>query len=170
MDEEDQALAARTPSLPSLPPFNQWGLLPSGIHDVSYDEAERHFAFTESRKAQWQKVRSLIDWVKQTNNFSHVYVAGSFVTANGDPPSVYAILQPKEPFGPEALSAMQPVLKQGLDVLVETYGIRVYFWYDGAPIEAVDIRSLFQRVSSEDAHPFRSLSSVRKGIIRLALD
>ena len=71
-----------------IPPFNEHGWLPDGIHDCTMDEAgERFGAFqnTDRRPQLWATFADYIGEAKACGLVEVVLVDGSFVTATSEP-------------------------------------------------------------------------------------
>ena len=78
-----------------IPPFNEQGLLPNGIHDCAMDEAaERFGAFQSSdrRPQLWARFAEFIREVNACGLIGAVLVDGSFVTATSEPNDIDLIL------------------------------------------------------------------------------
>lgn len=113
-----------------LPPFNQHGLLPEGIHDCSFEEAEARFGSfqqSERRPQLWAKFREFFGEAKATSLVAAVLLNGSFVTAKPDPNDIDLILvvAPTHDFAGDlspaeynVLSAKRVKQRHRLDVLV----------------------------------------------------
>jgi hypothetical protein len=72
----------------AIPPFNEHGWLPDGIHDCSVEELEWRFgAFqgSDRRPQLWAKFREFILEAKACGLVEALLVNGSFVTAKPDP-------------------------------------------------------------------------------------
>ena len=81
-----------------IPPFNENGYLPPGIHKASLDEiAERFGQQSEMRKAQMDSVRWLVDLARRAG-FEKVVLNGSFVTAISEPNDVDCLLLTSDAF------------------------------------------------------------------------
>ena len=66
-----------------LPPFNEYGLLPGGIHDCTIEEAEVRFGrFQESdrRPQLWAQFREFFREVQAASLIAAILLNGSFVT------------------------------------------------------------------------------------------
>jgi hypothetical protein len=78
-----------------IPPFNEQGLLPDGIHDCTMDEvAERFGAFQSSdrRPQLWARLAEFMRELKACGLMDAVLVDGSFVTAISTPNDVDLVL------------------------------------------------------------------------------
>src|SRR2546428_445885 len=78
-----------------LPPFNEHGLLPEGIHDCTLWEAEDRFGRfqqSERRPLLWAKFREFFGEMKATGLVAAVLLNGSFVTVKPDPNDIDLIL------------------------------------------------------------------------------
>lgn len=78
-----------------LPPFDEHGYLPPGIHECSWDELEVRFGIgSPERKVQIKELRQFLDWCRQSG-IRRVIVNGSFVTAKISPIDVDVVIQPE---------------------------------------------------------------------------
>jgi hypothetical protein len=75
-----------------IPPFNEHGYLPPGIHKASLEEiAERFGRQSEPRVAEMESIRWLVDLVRGTG-VERIVLNGSFVTAIDEPNDVDCLL------------------------------------------------------------------------------
>ena len=78
-----------------LPPFDDRGYLPPGIHECSFDElAARFGSGSPERIVQIKELRQFIDWCRQSG-ICRVIVNGSFVTPKASPIDVDVVILPK---------------------------------------------------------------------------
>ncbi|MBI4658751.1 MAG: hypothetical protein HY735_07850 [Verrucomicrobia bacterium] len=78
-----------------LPPFNEHGLLPAGVHDCPLEEVEARFGSfqrSDRRPQLWAKFRDFLHEAKATGLVAAVLLNGSFVTAKPDPNDIDLIL------------------------------------------------------------------------------
>jgi hypothetical protein len=78
-----------------IPPFNEHGWLPEGIHDCTLDEVSSRFGlFQESdqRPRLWAKFVEFLIEVRRTGLVRRVMLDGSFVTAKSDPIDIDLLL------------------------------------------------------------------------------
>jgi hypothetical protein len=146
-----------------LPRFNEQGLLPKGIHDCTFEEAEARFGRfqeTDRRQRLWAGFRKFFDEAKAIDVVIAVLLDGSFVTAKATPNDIDLILalRSSHDFARElslaeynVLSAQRVKRLHKLDLLVARENSEQYSRY----------LNLFQQVRLE---PDRS-----KGIVRLML-
>lgn len=72
-----------------IPPFEDNGLLPAGIHRATVDEIEQRFGrSTEVRQAHFQSVRRLLEMILGQPGILRVILKGSFVTDVPEPNDV----------------------------------------------------------------------------------
>ncbi len=77
-----------------LPPFDDHGYLPPGIHECSWDELVVRFGIgSPERNVQIKELRQFLDWCRQTG-ICRVIVNGSFVTAKMSPIDVDVVVLP----------------------------------------------------------------------------
>ena len=105
-----------------IPPFDDNGFLPPGIHLASLDEVEQHFgSSTEIRQAQFQSVRWLLEVIQGQPGILRVILNGSFATDVPEPNDVDCAILVDVLFDPEGPIADQ--LEGGCPVLI---GLRKY--------------------------------------------
>lgn len=76
-----------------LPPFNEKGDLPPGIHPAGWSEIERRFgAGSVSRVNAYAKLRHLHELAERTGRLERFLVFGSFVSTGADPRDVDIVL------------------------------------------------------------------------------
>jgi hypothetical protein len=75
-----------------IPPFDEYGYLPPGIHPATLDEIEARFGRdSELRRVQMESLRWLVDLAKRTG-VQRVVVNGSFATSSPEPNDVDCVL------------------------------------------------------------------------------
>lgn len=67
-----------------LPPFDQDGALPAGVHDATWEEIRAHFGGTDHRMALLVGIRRVIDELRDAG-CQGIWLDGSFVTAKEHP-------------------------------------------------------------------------------------
>lgn len=78
-----------------IPPFNEQGLLPDGIHDCTIEEAAERFAGfqgSDRRPQLWARFIEFMREAKACNLVEAVLVDGSFVTARAEPNDLDLVL------------------------------------------------------------------------------
>ncbi len=91
-----------------IPPFDDNGFLPPGIHPANLDEIERRFgSSTELRQAQFQSVRWLLEVIQGQSGILRVILNGSFATDVPGPNDVDCAILVDELFDPECAIADQ---------------------------------------------------------------
>ena len=75
-----------------IPPFNENGYLPPGIHKASLNEIAERFGWqSEMRQRQMDSVRWLVDLIRHAG-VERMILNGSFVTAIREPNDVDCVL------------------------------------------------------------------------------
>lgn len=75
-----------------IPPFDDFGLLPSGTHLATLDEIQRHFGSqSELRRVQMESIRWMVDLAVRAGA-KRIVLNGSFVTDIIDPNDVDCVL------------------------------------------------------------------------------
>ena len=146
-----------------IPPLNQGGLLPVGIHETELDEIRRRFGSfqgSDRRIQLFARLEQLVTELRRSGRFAALIVDGSFVTAKPTPEDIDLVvaLRPDHDWNADLAPSdyrlvSRPVLRRrfGFDVLLATDG--------GGDYER--FVEFFSRVR-EDA-------AVRKGMLRIAL-
>ena len=91
-----------------IPPFNEHGNLPPGIHRATLDEiAERFGQESEIRRAEMDSIRWLLDLAKKAG-VDRLIINGSFVTDALEPNDVDCVLltSPDFPHDPDAVEEL----------------------------------------------------------------
>ena len=102
-----------------IPPFDDHGYLPPGVHPATLDEVEARFGReSELRRVQMQSLRWLVDLARRAGVLRLV-INGSFVTDVLDPNDVDCVLLiesgfPREQAAEEELVAGLPFLELSL--------------------------------------------------------
>jgi hypothetical protein len=92
-----------------IPPFNEHGYLPPGVHKASLEEiAERFSQQSKIRRDQMESLRWLMNIVK-TMHVQRLVLNGSFVTAEAEPNDVDCVLL-LDPDCPRDYSAEEDLL------------------------------------------------------------
>lgn len=99
-----------------IPPFDDSGYLPPGLHRATIDEVARRFGTeSELRRVQMESLRWMVDLANQAG-ISRMVLNGSFVTDIMDPNDVDCVLlladdYPREPRAADELAAGLPFLE-----------------------------------------------------------
>ncbi|HUB68492.1 MAG TPA: hypothetical protein VL981_13490 [Candidatus Methylacidiphilales bacterium] len=154
---------------PSLPPLNDYGCLPEGVHDGTFGQLRERFAFNPARLRLCDRLEEFMRWAVSLGEFSHAYINGGFITNKAAPADIDVILQTCAPFGTEAFRAMEPFFAKGLDTILEKYSVHLHFWCEGFPGGLNDFRRFFQYQRPQDAAPLGLRQGAKKGIVRIKL-
>jgi len=163
-----ESVAFRGWKAASLPPLDERGCLPEGIHDCPFGELQKRFAINPQRERLWEQFRMFTLWAVSTNKFSYIYVGGGYISSRSDPRDMDVILQTKEPFGPDSLRALEPFFSLGLNKISQVFSVHLHFYLHGFP-GAIDFRSFFQYLSPEETKRFDGMGN-KKGIVRMDAD
>lgn len=106
---------------PKLPPLNENGDLPPGIHQASFAEiTERFGAGSDVRSRAVVKLRHLLELAERTVKLVRSLIFGSFVSATPSPRDVDIVLIMQNDFkledAPRECQTLFSVLSQILDV------------------------------------------------------
>lgn len=87
-----------------IPPLNEHGYLPPGVHQATVEEiAARFGAGTPERQELMQSLRWLVEMCKR-DDVARLVVNGSFVTSKPDPADVDCVLLGGPTFGRHGIS------------------------------------------------------------------
>jgi hypothetical protein len=78
-----------------IPPFDENGYLPPGIHSANLKEIEKRFAYTPVRKRLFAGFVRLAKALK-TAGCTTLYLNGSYITEKADPRDYDAVWEPDE--------------------------------------------------------------------------
>ncbi len=77
-----------------LPPFDEFGYLPRGIHPASVEEIISRFGHgSPEREVEARELADLVDWARK-NHVGRLIVNGSFVTDKQVPNDIDVVLLP----------------------------------------------------------------------------
>ena len=130
-----------------IPPFNDNGYLPPGIHPATLDEiAERFGSESELRQVQMESIRWMVEIAKRAG-VKRIVLNGSFATDEYEPNDVDCVLLIEWDRSPDRSAVKE--LKDGLPFL------------DIHVVEQIDFETLTQRYFSLDRE------RVSKGLIEV---
>ena len=130
-----------------IPPFNDNGYLPPGIHPATLDEiAERFGSESELRQVQMESIRWMVEIAKRAG-VKRIVLNGSFATDEYEPNDVDCVLLIEWDRSPDRNAVKE--LKDGLPFL------------DIHVVEQIDFETLTQRYFSLDRE------RVSKGLIEV---
>ncbi len=99
-----------------IPPFDDIGFLPPGIHAATLDEIEQRFGrSSEIRQSQFQSIRWLLEMIEGRRGILRVIFNGSFVTDAPEPNDVDCAILVDEQFDSEG--SIADLLDDGLPFL-----------------------------------------------------
>ena len=157
---------ADTETTPKCFSFTENGFLPPGIHELRLSELKPLVFTNEHRRWMWYRLIGFMAWPLFVRGFSHVYLAGSFLSTKEYPEDVDVILQTKDPYGTESFAVVERFFLVGLERIRDFYTVDVHFWMDGAPSGLADYRSFFQYGRPPNPSP---IDPARRGIVRLPI-
>jgi hypothetical protein len=118
----------------AIPPFNEHGVLPAGIHDCTLEEAKVRlgaFEGSDRRPQLWEKFMEFIHEAKASSLVEAILVNGSFVSSKPDPNDIDLVLVvvASHDFGRDLPPAQYSLLSQqrvrsrfGFDIVVVKNG------------------------------------------------
>jgi hypothetical protein len=130
-----------------IPPFNQSGYLPPGIHPATLDEIDARFGqLSELRRVQMESVRWMVELAMRAG-VQRIVLNGSFVTDIIEPGDVDCVLltaeSPSDLVAEEELDAGLPFLaislvgQEDFDELVNTTYASDRDWVEKGMVEVV---------------------------------
>ena len=120
-----------------LPPFNDHGDLPPGIHPASWSEiAERFGGGSHSRERALAKLRHLHELASRTGKLARFLVFGSFVSTNPTPRDVDIALVMAADFKLEGAPRESQTLFSHADADAR-FGASIFWLREGALPEAL---------------------------------
>ena len=75
----------------AIPDWNEFGLLPEGIHDCDLEEIEQRLGYNAQRARLVRGLRSVIQWLTSMPPIESLIVDGSFVTDKEFPSDIDAV-------------------------------------------------------------------------------
>ena len=146
-----------------IPPFDQHGLLPEGIHDCNLDEIKARFGSfqgSDRRPKLLQKLEALVTEVRSARLARCLLVDGSFATAKPDPNDIDLVLV--LPFAHDLIADLTPAQYN----LVSKRRVQRRFGFDMVAVRENTVEydeavACFEQVRHEPA--------LRKGILKLSL-
>ena len=146
-----------------IPPFNEAGLLPNGIHSCTLEEVQQRFGSfqtSDRRPRLFLALKELVDELRKAGVFRAMVIDGSFVTSKPAPHDIDVILVLAEGFSfrkdwtpnqYNLFSARFIRRKFGIDVLVAQEGKE----------DCAAALELFQQVRNQPGR--------KKGLLRMSL-
>jgi hypothetical protein len=139
-----------------------------GVHELQLDELRSLVCSSPYRCAMWGRLAAFLAWPILSEDFSHAYVEGEFISALPYPKDIDLILQPAEPYGPAAFAAIQRYLDIGLDKIFRLHSVRLLFWMKNTPAIAADYHARFPNAPLL-RDPYLADSANEDGTIRIDL-
>ena len=75
----------------AIPEWNEFGILPSGIHDCHFDEIEQRLGFNDHRATLLKGLMRTLNWLETMPPIESLIVDGSFVTDKVMPSDIDAV-------------------------------------------------------------------------------
>lgn len=72
----------------AIPQWNQFGLLPEGIHECDLEEIQQRFGFNEHRASLIEGLARTLNWLQTMPPIQSLIVDGSFVTDKERPSDI----------------------------------------------------------------------------------
>ena len=71
-----------------LPPLDQYGLLPEGIHPSTLAEAHERFVFNDHRQRLWGNLMDVLRELRSTDMAYPIWLGGGFITGKNNPSDI----------------------------------------------------------------------------------
>jgi hypothetical protein len=71
-----------------IPAFNDFGILPMGLHDCSLDEAKNFCSWNDHRIEVWERFSRFVEWAASMPKPAILFVDGNYVTDKALPNDV----------------------------------------------------------------------------------
>ena len=104
------------------------------VHCFAWGEVRQMICHCSARKNLWLRLEGFLARMQAGNAFSHVNLVGDFISNCDRPREIEAYLQTRSAHGPATFAAIQPMIDLGLDTIRRSYGLRLGFWVEGAPV------------------------------------
>lgn len=146
-----------------IPSLTLHGVLPAGVHNCDFDEAQRMFGShreTPRRAALWTKLMQYVAWIQTLGGFHAICLDGSFISDKPDPNDIDVVLEIAPVFPAQAFAA----LDHGTIKL--NFELDVYPFIPGI---GNNFKLYFQYVRQADALTRGMSDNDRKGILRISL-
>jgi hypothetical protein len=63
-----------------IPAFNDFGILPMGLHNCTLEEAKNFFSWNDHRVEVWEQFSGFLEWAESMPKHAVLFVDGSYVT------------------------------------------------------------------------------------------
>ena len=146
-----------------IPPLDEHGLLPAGVHDCTLEEIRARFGSfqgTDRRTRLFQKLQELVAEARAVKFCRSLLVDGSFVTAKLDPNDIDLVLV--LPLDHDIKADLTPAAY----ALVSKKRVQKRYGFD---IVSVREQTLEYDEAVAFFHQVRGKRALRKGILRLQL-
>lgn len=147
-----------------IPDWNEYGLLPEGVHDCGIDEVADRLGFNAHRQQLIEGLRGVIGWMERMPPAESLIIDGSFVTDKdlpGDIDAVAMISNLTERNQRQWVRNWQPERVQ----LKQQYGVDLFPTVIG---RGNNFASYFQYIRPDEALDRGAPLGVLKGILRMA--
>lgn len=149
----------------AIPDWNEFGLLPEGIHDSDFGEIARRLAFNDHRASLVRGLERSLDWLRTMPPIQSLIVDGSFVTDKALPSDVDAVAMIgnlTERNQREWIRAWQPLHRE----LKEQYRVDLYPTVED---RGNNFSAYFQYLRPEEALDRGAPLGVLKGLLRITI-
>jgi hypothetical protein len=154
---------------PILPPLTYHGHLPEGIHDATLEQLRERFVINPRRIQLWEQLQEFLHWAVSTDEFSHAYIDGGFISSKASPADIDVILEPRASHALDGYIAIAPFFVMGFETIRKKYSVDLHFWSKSFPKDANDFRNFFQYLRPQEAAPLGLKEGAKKGIVRITL-
>ena len=153
-----------------IPNLNEFGVIPPGIHECTFDEIVERFTNNEHRRALFVGfliyAEKYIDVFFQQGLVTAVLFGGSFITDKEKPKDIDVLLELTQAFGEHVVK--QPETMDAFDQKVTGLKLQVKPWHPNAP-KHLDLLPSFMKPREADRVARGMGDTDLKGILRCGL-
>lgn len=147
----------------AIPQFTEHGLLPSGVHECTFAEAEAFLCLNERRTDIWAGLENFLVWAAAFPTPDAFLIDGSYVTDKTQPADVDVVV--------DITGCSDAEQATWFDIWAQHYAYaKAQFLVDFYPFvigEGNDFSAYFQYVRVEEALQRGIAATVRKGILKV---
>lgn len=146
-----------------IPPFNEYGLLPAGIHDCTNEEVQHFFCYNDIRNQIWVGFVNFLNWIANRPEPDSILVDGSFVTDKPTPNDVDVVIDLTSKSAADQVEWAQLHAGHHNSAKVD-FNVDFYPFAVG---QGHDFSAFFQYLRMDEALRKGAPIDIRKGILRI---
>jgi hypothetical protein len=148
-----------------IPDLTEKGLLPIGIHDCSFGDIEKQFAFNSSRKVLWDSFIQALMEIKQTFKGSVIFVDGGYTSTKPITSDIDIVLE----FSDSTPFKIVQYFVDQKSYFKNKYNVHVNVRIENHPKTLKDTSLYFQYIKTEDKKKLKLPPDAKKGILKVIL-